>query len=258
MHGFSPRPPNNFEPPALTKAVEKDFEGAPTVLFSLTATTKLAVTPMYQPSHFRVDDLPQMHALMRARPFAALISAGSYGLYATHLPTVLKEDGPYGVLEFHLARANPHWKYLAEGNEALVIFQGPEGYITPNWYPSKAEHQKVVPTWNYAVVHAYGCPDVTQDTDWIRRHVAELTAQQERNEVKPWALTDAPGTFIEAMSRSIIGFRFGITRLEGKWKMSQNREIKDRDGVVTGLRKRGAGDDLKMAEIVSRYIKPGS
>ena len=109
---------------------------------------------MYQPSHFRVDDLPQMHALMRARPFAALISAGSYGLYASHLPTVLKEGGSYGVLEFHLARANPHWKYLAEGNEALVIFQGPEGYITPNWYPSKAEHQKVVPTWNYAVVHA--------------------------------------------------------------------------------------------------------
>ena len=213
---------------------------------------------MYQPSHFRVDDLPQMHALMRARPFAALISAGSYGLYATHLPTVLKEDGPYGALEFHLARANPHWKYLAEGNEALVIFQGAEGYITPNWYPSKAEHQKVVPTWNYAVVHAYGRPDAVQDTDWIRRHVAELTAQQERNEVRPWAPTDAPATFIEAMSRSIVGFRFGITRLDGKWKMSQNREIRDRDGVVSGLRKRGTGDDLEMAEIVSRYIKPGS
>jgi predicted FMN-binding regulatory protein PaiB len=115
---------------------------------------------MYQPDHFRVDDVPQMHALMRARPFAALVSGGSAGLYASHLPTVLKDDGPYGIIECHLARANPHWKDLAEGNEALMIFQGPEGYITPNWYPSKAQHGKVVPTWNFAVVHANGRPEV--------------------------------------------------------------------------------------------------
>jgi transcriptional regulator len=213
---------------------------------------------MYQPEHHRVDNLSLMHALMRARPFVALISESAEGLYATHLPTVLKDDGPYGVVEFHIARANPHWKYLAERNEALMIFQGAEGYITPNWYPSKAEHAKVVPTWNYAVVHAYGRPEVMQDTDWLRRHVAELTAQQERNEVKPWALTDAPETFIKVMLRCIIGFRLAITRLEGKWKMSQNREMKDRDGVVTGLEKRGVGDDLEMAEIILRHVKPHS
>jgi transcriptional regulator len=213
---------------------------------------------MYQPDHHRVDDLALMHALMRARPFVALVSGGAEGLYATHLPTVLKDNGQYGVVEFHLARANPHWKYLAEGNEALMIFQGPEGYITPNWYPSKAEHTKVVPTWNYAVVHAYGRPEVMQDTDWIRHHVAELTAQQERNEAQPWAVTDAPESFIEAMLRGIIGFRLAITRLEGKWKMSQNRDMKDREGVVGGLRKRGAGDDLEMAEIVLRHVKPRS
>jgi transcriptional regulator len=147
---------------------------------------------MYQPDHFRVADLPEMHALMRARPLATLVSAGSMGLYATHLPTVLRDDGPYGVIECHLARANPHWKDLAEGNDALMIFQGPEGYITPNWYPSKADHGKVVPTWNYAVVHAYGRPEVMEDRSWLRRHVTELTAQQETNEVKPWALSDAP------------------------------------------------------------------
>jgi len=213
---------------------------------------------MYQPDHYRVDDLPLMHALMRARPFVALVSGGAEGLYASHLPTVLKDDGPYGVIEFHLARANPHWKYLAERNEALMIFQGPEGYITPNWYPSKAEHAKVVPTWNYAVVHVYGRPEVMQDRHWIRRHVAELTAQQERNEAEPWALTDAPGTFIEVMLRGIVGFRLAITRLEGKWKMSQNRDMTDRDGVVRGLRKRGVGDDLEMAEIVLRHAKPRS
>jgi transcriptional regulator len=213
---------------------------------------------MYRPEHHRVDNFSLMHALMRARPFVALVSESAEGLYATHLPTVLKDDGPYGVVEFHLARASPHWKYLAERNEVLMIFQGPEGYITPNWYPSKAEHAKVVPTWNYAVVHAYGRPEVMQDTDWLRRHVAELTAQQERSEVKPWAPTDAPETFIKVMLRGIIGFRLAITRLEGKWKMSQNREMKDRDGVVRGLEKRGVGDDLEMAEIILRHVKPRS
>jgi transcriptional regulator len=147
---------------------------------------------MYQPDHFRIDDLPSIHALMRARPLAAFISAGPAGLFATHLPTVLKSDDPYGVIECHLARANPHWKDFAQSSEALMIFQGPEGYITPNWYPSKAEHGKVVPTWNYAVAHAYGRPEVIQDALWLRRHVAELTAQQEKGEAKPWALSDAP------------------------------------------------------------------
>jgi len=205
---------------------------------------------MYQPDHFRVDDLQRMYALMRARPFVTFVSAGSLGLYATHLPTVLKDEEPYGLIECHLARANPHWKDLAAGNEALMIFQGPEGYITPNWYPSKADHGKVVPTWNYAVVHAYGRPRVVQDNDWLRRHVTELTAQQEANEVKPWALSDAPESFIEVMLRGIVGFRFAITRLEGKWKMSQNRGVKDREGVVRGLGTRGRGDDLELAEIV--------
>ena len=193
-----------------------------------------------------------MHALMRASPFAALVSAGSAGLYATHLPTVLKDDGPCGVIECHLARANPHWRDLAGGAEALMIFQGAEGYITPNWYPSKAQHGKVVPTWNYAVVHAYGRPEVMADNDWLRRHVTELTAQQERNEARPWTPSDAPETYIEVMLRGIVGFRFGIARLEGKWKMSQNRGMKDREGVATGLAKRGGGDDFEMAGIVER------
>jgi transcriptional regulator len=207
---------------------------------------------MYTPDHFRVDDLPQMHALMRARPLAALVSTGAAGLYATHLPTVLKNDGPHGVIECHLARANPHWKDLAEGNEALMIFQGPEGYITPNWYPSKALHGKVVPTWNYAVVHAYGRPEVMKDKDWLRRHVGELTAQQETSEAQPWALSDAPDSYIEVMLRGIVGFRFAITRLEGKWKMSQNREAEDRKGVVAGLRARASGEDREIADAVAR------
>ena len=197
-----------------------------------------------------------MHALMRGRPFAALVSAGAAGLYASHLPTVLKDDGPRGLIECHLARANPHCKDLAEVSEALMIFQGPEGYITPNWYPSKAQHGKVVPTWNYAVVHAYGRPEVMNDADWLHRHVTELTAQQESNAVKPWAVSDAPRSFVDSMLRGIVGFRFAITRLEGKWKMSQNREMRDRQGVVKGLTSRNRGDDLEIAESVARQPPP--
>jgi transcriptional regulator len=215
------------------------------------------VTAMYLPDHFRVEDVPEMHTLMRTRPLAALVSAGAAGLYATHLPTVLKDDAPYGVIECHLSRANPHWRDLAECNEALMIFQGPEGYITPNWYPSKAANGKVVPTWNYAVVHAYGRPEVMKEKDWLLRHVTELTAQQESSEAQPWAVSDAPDTYVDVMLRGIVGFRFAITRLEGKWKMSQNREMQDQHGVVKGLGSRTIGDDIEMAEIISRRLTPG-
>jgi transcriptional regulator len=213
---------------------------------------------MYQPDYFRVENVSEMHALMRARPFAALVSSGSAGLCASHLPTVLKDEGPCGLIECHLARPNPHWKDLAKGNEALMIFQGPQSYITPNWFPSKAQHGKAVPTWNYAVVHAYGRPEVMKDKNWLLQHVTELTAQQESSEAKPWAPSDAPATYIEVMLRGIVGFRFAITRLEGKWKMSQNRDVQDRVGVVKGLSARAVGDDLEIAEVVSRRITPSN
>jgi transcriptional regulator len=213
---------------------------------------------MYQPDHFRVEQVPQLHALMRQRPFATLVSAGALGLYASHLPTVLKAgEGQGAVIECHLARANPHCKELGTVSEALMIFQGPDGYITPNWYPSKAQHGKVVPTWNYAVVHVYGRPEVMDDATWLRRHVGELTAQQESTEAAPWAVSDAPERYLEVMLRGIVGFRFVITRLEGKWKMSQNREMSDREAVVKGLGARNDGDDMEVAALVERAIKAG-
>jgi len=213
---------------------------------------------MHQPDHFRIEDVQEMHALMRARPFAALVSAGASGLYGTHLPTVLKDEGSYGTIECHLARANPHWKDLAEGGEAMMIFQGPEGYITPNWYATKAHTGKAVPTWNYAIVHAYGRPSVMKEKEWLLRHVTELSEQQERSEPQPWAVSDAPESYIDVMLRGIIGFRFEITRLEGKWKMSQNREMQDRIGVIDGLKARASGDDLEIAEAVTRKMAPSA
>ena len=213
---------------------------------------------MFQPDHFRVDDVAEMHALMRAQPFAALVSNTPAGLYGTHLPTVLKQEGAYGVIECHLARANPHWKDLAEGAEAMMIFSGVDGYITPNWYPTKTETAKAVPTWNYAVVHAYGRPAIMKDKEWLKRHVTELSDQQERTEAHPWKVSDAPDSYIDVMLRGIVGFRFAIARLEGKWKMSQNRETQDRLGVIDGLKARASGDDLEIAETVTARMAPRS
>jgi transcriptional regulator len=211
-------------------------------------------TPMYRPDHFRVEDLAEMHALMRARPFATLVSSAASGLYATHLPTVLKRDGEFGAIECHLARANPHWKDLAAGGEALMIFHGPDAYITPNWYATKAETGKAVPTWNYIAVHAYGKPQVMQDKDWLRRHVEELTVQQEAGEAHPWKVGDAPESYIDVMLRGIVGFRFDIARLEGKWKMNQNRELRDRVTTAEGLERRGQGEDAQVAAVMRGQI----
>jgi transcriptional regulator len=209
---------------------------------------------MFLPDHFRLEDAAEMHALMRARPFAALVSMTPSGLYGTHLPTVLKDEGSFGTIECHLARANPHWKELAKGEEAMMIFQGPDGYITPNWYATKAQTGKAVPTWNYAIVHAYGRPAIMNDKDWLKRHVTELSDQQERTEAHPWKVSDAPESYIDVMLRGIVGFRFEIARLEGKWKMSQNREPQDRLGVIDGLKARATADDLEIAEKVAAKI----
>jgi len=209
---------------------------------------------MYTPALFKVEDVAEAHALMRARPFATLVTTGSDGLQATHLPTVLKVDAasPLGRIECHVARPNPQWRTFAPDAEALMIFQGPEAYIRPGWYPAKAEHGKVVPTWNYAAVHAYGTLEAVEDKAWLLAHVSELSDQQEAPYSLPWATADAPASFLDALARGIVGFRLTITRLEAKMKMSQNREDRDRVGVVQGLAGRAQGDDAQIAELVER------
>ena len=209
---------------------------------------------MYTPAQFKVEDAGEAHALMRAHPFAVLVTTGADGLVATHLPTVLKVDdaNPLGRIECHLARPNPQWKTAAPDTDALLIFQGPEAYIRPGWYPSKAEHGKVVPTWNYAVVHAYGRLRVMDDQAWLLAHVAELTNQQEAPFDARWATTDAPEGFMAVMARGIVGIELAITRLEGKLKMSQNRPPADRAGVVRGLGERAGDSDAAVAALVAK------
>jgi transcriptional regulator len=209
---------------------------------------------MYTPSYFKVADTADVHAMMRAQPFAILVTNGSEEITATHLPTVLKVDAdcPLGRIECHLARPNPQWKTLTPDIDALMIFQGPEAYIRPGWYPSKAEHGKVVPTWNYAAVHAYGHLETVEDKDWLLAHVSELSNQQEAPYMAPWSTADAPANFLDALVRGIVGLKLTIRRLEGKSKMSQNRPAADRAGVVEGLAQRASGEDTAIASLVAK------
>jgi transcriptional regulator len=191
-------------------------------------------------------------AFIRAHPFGALITAGRDGLFATHLPFVFDPSrGPSGVLQGHVARANPHHRQMLDATDALVIFTGPDAYITPSWYASKEEHGKVVPTWNYVAVHVYGTLRFTEDPDYLRAHLAALTRQHEHGRERPWAVTDAPEAFIVQQSAAIVGVELEITRLEGKWKMSQNRSDVDIDGVIHGLAQSSDPAQQRTAQIVA-------
>jgi len=207
---------------------------------------------MYVPDLFKMTEQSDVLALMKANPFAALVSHDADGLMATHMPTVTRREGDALVVECHFARPNPHWKRLAADPdaEAMMIFSGPDAYIRPGWYPSKAEHGKDVPTWNYAIVHAYGRPEIVQDGDWLLRHVTELSAQQESPYEMPWKPSDAPAQFIAALVRGIVGIRFSVTRIDAKAKMGQNRETRDRLGAADGLASRAEGTDLAVSAMM--------
>jgi len=197
---------------------------------------------MYTPSHFREDRLPVLHEAIRQRGFATLITLGPRGIEATHLPLWLdSERGPFGTLYGHVARANPQWKDSLDGErEALAIFLGPDAYITPSWYASKRQHGEVVPTWNYVAVHARGAVRFFDDPERLRKVVEDLTEANEAGRAHPWAVSDAPEAYIRAHLAGIVGFELPIDRIEGSWKMSQNRPAEDRAGVALGLEEGGA------------------
>ncbi len=188
---------------------------------------------MYVPDHFREDRTDVLHQAVREIAFATLVTPG---LDANHLPMLLSD----GVLRGHVARANPVWK--GGDGEALAIFLGPHAYVSPNWYPSKAETGKAVPTWNYLTVHARGSIRWTQDADWLRAHVTALSDAHEAPREEPWKVGDAPASYIDALLRAIVGFELTVTGLEGKWKLSQNREAGDRAGVHEGFSREGRDD----------------
>ena len=205
---------------------------------------------MYRPPAFREDRLDVLHALIETHRLATLVTHGPEGLVANLVPFTLDPSrGEHGVLRAHLARANDQFAALSIGREALVIFQGPQAYVTPSWYPSKQKHGKVVPTWNYVVVQAWGRPQIIEDAAWLRTQIDELTATQEGPREHPWAVADAPVAYIDAQLKGIFGIEIPIERIEGKWKTSQNRPEPDRAGVAEGLLAEGTID---MAGLVAR------
>ncbi len=203
---------------------------------------------MYTPPAFREDDPAILRRIMREA--RTLITATEEGLVATPLPLLLAEtEGEFGTLYGHVAKANPQWK-LPTAHDALVVFAGAEAYVTPSWYTTKQEHGKVVPTWNYEAVHAYGPVEFFEDEERLRDVVTRLTELHEKSREQPWAVTDAPDAFIGAQLRGIVGLRLPIVRLQGKRKMSQNRPEADRIGVAAGLAESEKAGDRTVAAMI--------
>ena len=206
---------------------------------------------MYTPNAFAINDLNELHQQILGTRLAILVTHGEQGLEASHLPLLLNvNDGPHGTLYGHFARANPQWRELQNGAEALVIFAGADAYVSPEFYPSKAEHGKVVPTWNYVAVHAYGTAEVFSDADRLRNLVSALTDRHESGRASPWKVADAPADYIDGMLKAIVGFALPIQRLEGKRKISQNRNAADIAGVREGLAASPDGHDQALAHLM--------
>ena len=209
---------------------------------------------MYLPAHFEETRTEVLHALIAEHPLGALVTLGPDGLNANHTPFLLEPDagGEHGRLIGHVARNNDAWRDAlgAPEAESLVIFQGASAYVSPNWYATKQETHRVVPTYNYAVVHVYGQVIVHEDAKWLRGVVGKLTKRFESALPTPWKMGDAPGDYLAEQLANIVGIEIPITRLTGKWKVSQNRVAADREGAIAGLRSTGDPDDAAMADIV--------
>lgn len=211
---------------------------------------------MYLPEQFQEARLGVLHELIRSHPFGTLVVLAGAELAGAHLPFLLRgEQGDKGTLCGHVARANSVWKHFGGRVEALAIFQGPHAYITPSWYPSKETHGRAVPTWNYAVVHAYGAPRAIEDPIWLHEHVTQLSAAHEAGRTPAWKVSDAPQDYIERMIGGIVGVEIRISRLEGKWKVSQNRSRADQLSVAAALEAQGSERSRAMAELVRQRMQ---
>ncbi|MEO8500359.1 MAG: FMN-binding negative transcriptional regulator [Vicinamibacteria bacterium] len=206
---------------------------------------------MYTPKHFEEPRIEILHELMRNRSLATLIAVGSRGLVANHLPLYLdRASAPLGVLRGHVSRSNPVWKDFDPTVEALAVFSGPDAYITPSWYATKRETGQAVPTWNYVVAHAYGPMRAIEDPAWLRAHVEELTRHNEEGRAEPWKVEDAPPEYIARLLAGIVGLEIKLSRIEGKWKVSQNQPEANRHGVIAGLEASGDAEAIAVAALV--------
>jgi transcriptional regulator len=210
---------------------------------------------MYIPKHFEEPNTELMHQLIRDFPLATLVTLAPDGLNANHIPMHLSvSPEPYGSLQGHVARANPLLNDIGQARETLAIFHGPNAYITPSWYATKKETGKVVPTWNYAVVHAYGILRIIDDPEWLRSQLEALTNHNEKPLSEPWAVTDAPNEFAAKLMPSIVGIEMKIIRLLGKWKVSQNQPLQNQEGIIEGLNANQQLTAFEMAELVKERM----
>lgn len=207
---------------------------------------------MYVPSHFKEDDTQTLHQYIRDYGFGLLIVADEDGIEANHVPfhLIRGEDSSLGTLQCHLARNNPVWQRLVHGARVLAVFQGPDAYVSPSWYATKAETGRVVPTWNYLAVHAEGSARVIEDAAWLKQHLQQLTDKHESAMDEPWAVDDAPTDFTERLVGAIVGVEIRIEALTGKLKASQNQPERNRSGVKIGLESEGA-ESLAMSKFIS-------
>ena len=211
---------------------------------------------MYIEKRYEETRIEVLHALIRDHPLATLVTLSADGLDANHIPMVISESpAPFGTLRGHIARANPLLNDIAAGSEAMAVFHGPQTYISPSWYVTKAETGKVAPTWNYAVVHAHGPLHVVEDAAWIRTQLEALTAHNEASFPEPWVVADAPDDFVEQLIGAIIGFEIPITRLAGKWKVSQNQPPRNRASVVEALKASTDPHAPDMAALIEKAAK---
>jgi len=209
---------------------------------------------MYIEKQFEEHRNAVLHKLIRKHPLATFIAAQNGDIVVNHIPFVLNANADEnGLLMGHMLRSNTVWKQFDGKTRTIAVFQGAAAYITPNWYPSKKEHGKVVPTWNYVVVHAHGCPRVIQDSDWLFSHLKQLTDEQEEKQQEPWQVSDAPPEYARQLVKRIVGIEFPISTLIGKWKVSQNRPEADKTGVIEGLNGQGDDNSRAMADLVMEY-----
>jgi transcriptional regulator len=208
---------------------------------------------MYQPAHFVERDADTLLALMKAHPLATLVRTGAE-LAADILPLEVERVGETWRVTGHVARGNPLWRE-ADGQSVLLLFQGPQAYVSPNWYPSKSQHGKAVPTWNYTMVQVHGTLRATQDPEWLRALVTRLTERNEGGRAVPWHVSDAPPDYIDAMLKAIVGIEIEVTRVEGKFKLSQNRDAADRTGVVLGLEADAALERQPEADALAQAMQ---
>jgi transcriptional regulator len=210
---------------------------------------------MYIPKHFEETCIETLHALIKAHPFATLVTTENSELVVNHLPLLMYcDDGEFGTLRGHFARANPLRQQFEGTTNAVAVFQGPHAYISPSWYPSKHADGKQVPTWNYAVVHAHGRPHIIDDVNWLYAHLNDMTDEHESRQLLPWKVSDAPKEFTDKLLGAIVGFEMPIMRIEGKWKVSQNRTRSDQFGVVAGLESRDDDQSKSMAAMVMQHL----